>query len=378
MDSATNLESESNSRDLSLKKDDMKMESEINNESEPTNKKLKLSDDVKTQTHSSESDHKETCSVLNKESNASFPNEECAPSTSKSKDCKFTVAKIDKCKPTSKNKDTDEEFDEDDMPEPPEEGFVYPIEMDSSDMLDEVEFEEFPTVTDRYLTPYYQLDVQKPCDDVCVRIHSNRVCMISLAPSHIIFQENKTIVSCNYKVSEKLDRLCNKVSGKAKHGAQPLQSNSNLCCLTCSDGSSYMIKCCMIGKLLEVNKDLVENPELLKLEPHFGGYIALVLPNLKHLDKLKDKLLTREQYEEAIKKRMEKNEIETKTAEEKAEVKEKDLQNVVTENTVKPKECFINMETGECEDQDNEKPKNNDSVVKKEDSNAVITSMEVV
>lgn len=210
---------------------------------------------------------------------------------------------------TSKNCDSDGEDDVNLDPIPPTPGFTYPLEQDASDMLEELQFNDgFPSVTDRYFTPYYELDVLKPGDDICLRIHSNRICMISLAPSHVIFQKNKTIQSCNYKVSEKLDRTANKVSGKAKHGAQPLQSNSNLCCLTCTDGSSYMIKCCMIGKLIEVNTRLIEDPELLKQEPHFGGYIAIVLPNLKHLDKLKEKLLDQVSYEQAIRKRKEEKE----------------------------------------------------------------------
>ncbi|XP_008216590.1 protein Abitram [Nasonia vitripennis] len=214
----------------------------------------------------------------------------------------------------------------------PEKGFTYPLEMDASDMLDETDCDGyFPTVTERYLTPYYQLDAQKPGDDFCILIHSNRVCMITLAPSHPILQENKTIESCNYKVSEKLDRTKNKVSGKAKHGAQPLQSNSNLCSLTCTDGSIYAIKCCMIGKLIEVNERLVENPSLLKKEPHFGGYIAIILPNLKHLDSLKEKLLTQQQYEEAIEKR---NEL----AEKSKEIKnEKDTERDIQEKLEKKK-----------------------------------------
>jgi hypothetical protein len=219
-----------------------------------------------------------------------------------------------------KNKDNldEEDIDEDNEAEfnikyeIPEEGFIYPLEYDASDMLKETEFNGyFPSVTERYLTPYYQIDVQKPGDDICIRIHSNRICMISLAPSHTIFQENKTIKSCNFKVSEKLDRTKNKVSGKSKHGAQPLQSNSNLCYLTCDDGSTYTIKCCMIGKLVEVNERLIENPELLKEEPHFGGYIAIVLPNLKHLEKTRETLLNKERYEEAIKKR-EENKVKEK------------------------------------------------------------------
>lgn len=182
--------------------------------------------------------------------------------------------------------------------------FQFPPDNDASDMLDEVEYNGYlPTVTDRYFTPYYKINVQSPGDDICIRIHSNRICMLSLAPSHVIMQGDKDITKVNFKVSDKLDRSQNKVSGKGKHGAQPLQTNSNICSISCSDGQTYMIKCCMIGKLVEVNELLLENPRLIKNLPHKGGYLAIILPNLKFLENLKQSLLTHEQYIELIKER---------------------------------------------------------------------------
>lgn len=185
-----------------------------------------------------------------------------------------------------------------------DDGFEFPPDNDASDMLDEVEYNGyFPTVTDRYFTPYYKMNVQSPGDDICIQIHSNRICMLSLAPSHVILQGDKDIEKVNFKVSDKLDRSLNKVSGKSKHGAQPLQTNSNICSISCSDGQIYMIKCCMIGKLVEVNEMLMENPSLLKNPPHKSGYLAIILPKLIYLENLKQSLLTHEQYIEFIKER---------------------------------------------------------------------------
>lgn len=185
-----------------------------------------------------------------------------------------------------------------------DESFTFPPDEDVSDMLDEVQYSGyFPTVTDRYFTPYYKMDVQLPGDDMCIWIHSNRICMLSLAPSHVILQSNKGIKKVDFKVSDKLDRSLNKVSGKGKHGAQPLQTNSNICTISCSDEQTYVIKCCMIGKLVEVNEVLSEDPQLLKKPPHKGGYLAIILPNIKLLENLKQSLLTRDQYIELIKER---------------------------------------------------------------------------
>ncbi|XP_011883097.1 PREDICTED: protein Simiate [Vollenhovia emeryi] len=188
-----------------------------------------------------------------------------------------------------------------------DESFTLPPDEDISDMLDEVQYSGyFPTITDRYFTPYYKVDVQSPGDDMCVWIHSNRICMLSLAPSHVILQDDKGIEKVDFKVSDKLDRLLNKVSGKGKHGAQPLQTNSNVCTISCLDGQKYVIKCCMIGKLVEVNEALSEDPQLLREPPHKGGYLAIILPNIKLLDSLKRSLLTRDEYVELIKEREEK------------------------------------------------------------------------
>lgn len=185
-----------------------------------------------------------------------------------------------------------------------DESFTFPPDDDISDMLDEVQYNDrLPTVTDRYFTPYYKVNVQLPGDDICIRIHSNRICMLSLAPSHVALASNREIEKVGFKVSDKLDRSLNKVSGKGKHGAQPLQANSNICTISCTDGQAYVIKCCMIGKLIEVNEMLLENPQLLKQPPHKGGYLAIILPNIKLLESLKQSLLTEEQYVELIKDR---------------------------------------------------------------------------
>lgn len=188
--------------------------------------------------------------------------------------------------------------------------FVFPSDTDISDMLDEVQYiGHFPTITERYFTAYYKINVQSPGDDICIRIHSNRICMLSLAPSHVILQGDGDIMKVDFKISDKLDRALNKVSGKSKHGAQPLQANSNICTVFCSNGQRYPIKCCMIGKLVEINEMLSEKPQLLRELPHRGGYLAIILPNIKHLENLKQSLLTYDQYTRLIGEREREKEI---------------------------------------------------------------------
>lgn len=182
------------------------------------------------------------------------------------------------------------------------EKYDFPPDTYTSSMLKDINFKDsLLSVTERYLTPYYRLDVTKPGDDICIWIHSNKICVVGLAPSSNILKER--ISQVTFKVSDKLDRATNRVSGKSKHGAQPLQENSNLCVIKTANDQTHSVKCCMVGKLVEVNEKLVENPELLRNPPHKSGYLAIVLLNLKMMDKMINSLLTQSQYEIALKKR---------------------------------------------------------------------------
>ncbi|XP_063992204.1 protein Abitram [Diachasmimorpha longicaudata] len=195
-----------------------------------------------------------------------------------------------------------ENGDDDVIPE--DDSFEFPEDNDICDMLDQVPLNvQLPSVTDRYFTPYYKVDVQKSLDDICIQMHSNRICMLTLAPSHPVLQKGRKIEAISFKVTDKLDRTTNKVSGKGKHGAQPLQESSNICIISCDDGEKWNIKCCLMGKLIEVNEALVETPELIREPPHRGGYLAIVLPNIKTYEEMKNKLLSERDYQNLMDQR---------------------------------------------------------------------------
>ncbi|XP_051168928.1 protein Abitram [Leptopilina boulardi] len=221
------------------------------------------------------------------------------------------------------NKSNNVELDENIIPDnetkdDDESKFPFPDNCETFGMLPGVDLStKWQSVTDRYFTAFYKIDVTKPGDDICIRVHSNRICMISLAPSHQIFHTpSSMIVNVNFRVSEKLDRTKNQVSGKGKRGAQPLQENSNICSITCDNGETHVIKCCMTGKLVEVNESLAKDPSLLHEPPHKGGYLAIVLPNIRLIEDLKKKLLNQENYNAALEERRIKlklNEIKEET-----------------------------------------------------------------
>uniref|UniRef100_A0A5F8H8J8 Protein Simiate n=1 Tax=Monodelphis domestica TaxID=13616 RepID=A0A5F8H8J8_MONDO len=74
-----------------------------------------------------------------------------------------------------------------------------------------------PSLADRYFTRWYKADAKgRSCEHHCILQHSNRICVITLAESHPLLQNGKTIKSINYQISANCSRLQNKVSGKFK------------------------------------------------------------------------------------------------------------------------------------------------------------------
>ncbi|GFY44724.1 protein Abitram [Trichonephila inaurata madagascariensis] len=142
-----------------------------------------------------------------------------------------------------------------------------------------------PSVTERYFKTRFI-----PTYDECVLTHSNRLCLITLAPTHPILKENLDVISINFDPVGKVNRLSNKVSGKFKKGGQKLSEKSVLCTVKCNNDCEYTIYSCIVGKLVEVNERLVENPKLLKENPWSEGYIGIILPpfNSSHKNCMED------------------------------------------------------------------------------------------
>nr|CAD7258205.1 unnamed protein product [Timema shepardi] len=116
------------------------------------------------------------------------------------------------------------------------------------------------TVTERYFTPRYCVDPNnKVGEDQCILFHSNRICLVTLAPSHPIIAEKKKISKIDFQVTPKLNRMENKPTGKGKRGAQYVQSTSVLCLIDCDDETKYKVSSCLIGKLVEVNEELTRS-----------------------------------------------------------------------------------------------------------------------
>ncbi|XP_073996203.1 protein Abitram [Rhodnius prolixus] len=152
------------------------------------------------------------------------------------------------------------------------------------------------SVVERYYTPRYCLNVLEPGDDYCVLLHSNRICVITLAPSHNLLKSENVISSVSFHISEE---ILNKVSGKKKRGAHRIQPSSSILTVNCP-GKKYTLCGCISGKLLEVNKQLINNPKYLISDPQGKGYLAIILPVFSVFDHARDNFVTPEQYESSV------------------------------------------------------------------------------
>lgn len=149
------------------------------------------------------------------------------------------------------------------------------------------------SIVDRYYTRYYFVREDAPAEDHLVLIHSNRICLIGLAPNHAALQ--KVITGVDFNIGN-CDRSDNKVKGKSKKGAMALQPTSALAMVNCSDGSQYKVFSCITGKLVEINESLEKTTSVLAQEG--DGYIAIVLPKIDNMNAIKESLLTEGQYKE--------------------------------------------------------------------------------
>ncbi|VDP46300.1 unnamed protein product [Soboliphyme baturini] len=168
-------------------------------------------------------------------------------------------------------------------------------------MMERSRFPVIPTlssVVDRYYTRLYMCDVNGAFgEDQCVLVHSNHICLITIAPSHPVLRvPGRSVTSIDFSITDSFSRLDNKVSGKHKKGGQMLLPESTLCTVTCSDASVYVLRACVKGTLVEVNVELQTNPLLLQEYPETNGYVAIILPSCRNSLNFEN-LISREEYQ---------------------------------------------------------------------------------
>ncbi|EFA76734.1 hypothetical protein PPL_09485 [Heterostelium album PN500] len=129
------------------------------------------------------------------------------------------------------------------------------------------------TVIERYYDQYYAIDIAgKENNDQYINKHSNGVCVVGLAPTHPAL--TKSMVKIEYTG----DLENNQTQGTQKKGAFKLHRDTIVAYITCDDNSTYPIYSCVKGKLLETNKTITQNIDILKNNYSTSGYIIIVEP----------------------------------------------------------------------------------------------------
>ncbi|XP_055329630.1 protein Abitram-like [Paramacrobiotus metropolitanus] len=134
-------------------------------------------------------------------------------------------------------------------------------------------------------TRLYQMDQRPDCsEDLCVLVHTNKLCVIVLAPSHPVVALKKECLSVSFTDCDGSDRTQSHGQGARKKGAQFIEHGSVICRVECADRSSYVVSSGIRGKLLEVNTNLSARPSLLSSKPFSTGYLAIIMPNAMEMD----------------------------------------------------------------------------------------------
>lgn len=177
------------------------------------------------------------------------------------------------------------------LTDPPAPVVIPPIE-ESIDLSEPVR-----SVSERYYTPFYRVDANRERrHDLCLLVHSNRIALITLAPSHPVLDQGLVVKSLDCTINKKLDRKNNKAVGKSKKGGQNLFKDSVLCHLETEDGSRYPVEAVCPGKLITMNRAVIAAPQLITTKPQAEGHIAILLPYLGQIQECKDSLLTQPAY----------------------------------------------------------------------------------
>ncbi|ODN01917.1 Protein Simiate [Orchesella cincta] len=150
------------------------------------------------------------------------------------------------------------------------------------------------TLTERSLTRLYFIEPNGGGHYMLLK-DSNKICLLTLAPSHPIITNDLIVSAINYQANDNFNCMNNKVCGYSKAGAQFLTDCSILCSIKCEGREEpFIVRSNLSVKWTEKNEDIVKQPSLLKDAER--GYIAIVFPELSEYDNDLRRWLTEEQY----------------------------------------------------------------------------------
>lgn len=166
------------------------------------------------------------------------------------------------------------------------------------DSISQEEITNFRPYYERYFEKKYcsKFSTEDVNLDTCIKVHSNKVCVVFLSEKHSIVKNKQRIKNLNFQVTPKVNRLKNPMSGKGKRGAQLLQPDSVLCFMETCEGTVYPVHAGIYGKLLEINERLTsEDPNLL-VDDLNEGFLAVILPDVRRQEENMKFLLVRDEH----------------------------------------------------------------------------------
>jgi len=132
---------------------------------------------------------------------------------------------------------------------------------------------EYPSLLERYYTPYVTSNSQS------LHVHSNGLCVLGIDPAHPQLAPPRKVTRVAYRTHDSKNLLVSDVRGKKKAGAVFVLPRDMLCEVTLDDGSSFTVYAMVRGSVIEINRRLIDRPELLGTSTG-AGYIAVLLPKM--------------------------------------------------------------------------------------------------
>lgn len=119
---------------------------------------------------------------------------------------------------------------------------------------------------------------EKCYNDILIRVHSNKLFLISLASGNDIIRCGKEITGINFMINNS-DRSEVKLGGKRKKGAKVIEPHTILCQVKCEGiPKMFNIRAGVPGRIIEINEHVKKDPNLLRKDPKGLGYLAVVAP----------------------------------------------------------------------------------------------------
>lgn len=112
--------------------------------------------------------------------------------------------------------------------------------------------------------------------------HPSGIVVVCIGDRHPSLLANNTIVKVDFDFVDRKRRhqnegmLGDEADVPVKKRPKRLEPNTKLCTIACADGTEYTIRAKCAGELLEVNKRLSDNCQLLSKSRYWRGYISVI------------------------------------------------------------------------------------------------------